>query len=78
MDHAISVTTPLVTPITLELLNKMQLTQRLNLSMRTLDSMVKAGEFPQGVRMGRLLYWTDEAVQAWYKRQFAAQRAWQN
>lgn len=64
-------------PISLSsLLNKEALSRRLGVSVRTLEGLVAEGEFPPGVRVGRCLYWTEAAVQAWHQRIFAVQLAW--
>ena len=63
-------------PITLGLLNKNGLAARLGLSVRTVDNLVAAREFPHGVRVGRYLYWTEGAVATWQANLFAKQLAW--
>jgi len=62
--------------ITQLLLDKQSLAQRLGLSVRTLEGMVKSKALPAGVRVGRYLYWTAEVVSAWEQHQFGAQKAW--
>jgi predicted DNA-binding transcriptional regulator AlpA len=62
--------------ITASLLNKAALAARLSLSVRTIDNMVKAREFPPGVRVGRCVYWTEAAVTAWHTRVFSVQQGW--
>jgi prophage regulatory protein len=63
-------------PITSSLLNKAALAARLSLSARTIENMVKAGEFPPGVRVGKYVYWTEAAVTAWHTRIFSVQLGW--
>jgi len=64
-------------PISLSsLLNKESLSQRLGVSVRTLEGLVAEGEFPPGVRIGRYLYWTEAAVDAWHERIFSLQLNW--
>lgn len=58
-------------------LDKASLCQRLALSPRTLENMVKAGEFPPPVRVGKFVYWSEVAVRKWQRILFAAQEAWQ-
>ena len=70
-DHA-----PNPNPITALLLDKQALAKRLGLSVRTLESMVKSKTLPQGVRVGRFLYWTAEVVNVWEQHRFGAQKAW--
>lgn len=62
--------------ITATLLSKAALAARLSLSARTIENMVKAGEFPPGVRVGRYVYWTEAAVTAWHTRIFGVQLGW--
>lgn len=63
-------------PITASLLTKDALAARLCLSVRTIDNMVKAREFPPGVRIGKFVYWTEAAVAAWHTRVFSLQLNW--
>lgn len=58
------------------LVGKISLCQRLNISQRTLENMVKDGLFPPAVRVGKYVYWSEAAVQNWQRRQFSAQEAW--
>jgi predicted DNA-binding transcriptional regulator AlpA len=59
-----------------ELLTKADVCARLSFSARTLESLCRAGAFPTGVRIGRLLYWRVPAIDAWLTRQFGQQDAW--
>lgn len=58
------------------LLDKLALCERLNISPRTIENMVKSGTFPPPVRVGRFVYWSENAVSSWQRRMFAAQEAW--
>lgn len=58
------------------LLNKLQLCERLSVSERTVEGMVKAGTFPPPVKVGKFVYWSEIAVRKWQQRLFAAQEAW--
>lgn len=72
-----TVTTPLPeAAITASLLSKAALSSRLNMSTRTIENMVSAGEFPPGVRVGKFVYWCDSSVTAWQQRKFGPQLAW--
>jgi len=64
------------TPITQSLLDKDLLAKQLGLSVRTLEGMVKTGELPAGVRVGRYLYWTADVVKTWEEHRFGAQKSW--
>jgi prophage regulatory protein len=58
------------------LLQKAQVCSRLSLSARTLEGMVKVGDFPPPVRLGKCVYWTETSVDKWLVRMFGAQNAW--
>lgn len=58
------------------LLGKAELCERLNVSERTVENMVKAGSFPPPVRVGKYVYWSEIAVKKWQQRLFAAQESW--
>ena len=58
------------------LLTKAHLCERLNISQRTIENMVKAGNFPPPVRVGKYVYWSEIAVRKWQGRLFAAQENW--
>lgn len=59
-----------------KLLDKATLCERLNISPRTIENMVKDGSFPPPVRVGKFVYWSEAAIHAWQRRLFAAQEAW--
>jgi predicted DNA-binding transcriptional regulator AlpA len=61
---------------TAALLTKEGLAAHLGVSLRTIDNMVAARSFPQGVRVGRKLFWTHGVVQKWVTRKFGPQEAW--
>lgn len=58
------------------LLDKQQVAQTLSISIRTIDNLIKAGDFPPGVRLGRFLYWSQRTVVTWRRNQFASQERW--
>ncbi len=58
------------------LLKKSEVCERLALSPRTLEGMVKERSFPPPVRVGKHVYWSDKAVTSWMSRMFGAQEAW--
>jgi predicted DNA-binding transcriptional regulator AlpA len=66
-----------ITPITASLLSKKSLSVRLGLSIRTLENMVLAKQFPAGVRIGKFVFWSEAVVQKWQKRIFGVQEGWQ-
>ena len=59
------------------LLGKAQLCERLAISPRTLENMVKNGSFPPPVRLGKHVYWSEVAARKWQQRLFAAQESWE-
>ena len=74
---AINFTQPeATTPVTLGYLDKRAFAARLGLSPRTVDNMVAARELPRGVRIGRFLYWSEQAVTVWQEHAFAKQLEW--
>jgi len=58
------------------LLDKQQAARTLGISIRTVDNLVKAGDFPPGVRIGRFLYWSQRTIATWRRNQFASQEQW--
>lgn len=58
------------------LLDKQQVARTLGISIRTVDNLVKAGDFPPGVRIGRFLYWSQRTIATWRRNQFASQEQW--
>lgn len=49
---------------------------RLGISLRTLENMVKAKTFPPPVRIGKYVYWSEIAVARWQRGLFADQENW--
>lgn len=58
-----------------ELLTKKETCTKLNLAVRTLETMISAKRFPPGVRKGRCLYWSRRTIDEFVRREFAAQEA---
>ncbi|MEZ2741181.1 helix-turn-helix transcriptional regulator [Paenalcaligenes hominis] len=56
--------------------NKQQLCEMLSLSERTLENMVNAGSFPPPVRIGKYVYWSENAVLTWQQNLFFEQENW--
>lgn len=59
-----------------QLLDKARLATSMGVSVRLLDELVSSGRLPKGVRVGRRLYWTSQAVDAWRQRTFSQQLHW--
>lgn len=58
------------------LLNKSAVCERLCISSRNLETMVKEGTFPPAVRLGKSVYWSEAAVSKWHQLAFLAQENW--
>lgn len=56
--------------------DKQQVAHTLGISIRTVGNLVKEGDFPPGVRVGRFLWWSSAAVTSWQQRLFATQEQW--
>lgn len=59
------------------LLNKAAVCERLAVSPRCLEMMVRDGDFPPPVRLGRHVYWSEAALTNWHTAAFSAQEHWQ-
>lgn len=57
-------------------LSKADVARTLCIGERTLDKLVAQRKFPPGVRFGRFLYWSEQAVLKWQGSLFEAQMAW--
>ena len=57
-------------------LKKNDVCERLKISARTLEGLVKEGAFPPAVRMGKHVYWTEKCVSEFVTRRFAQQNGW--
>lgn len=56
-----------------DLMNKVQVADKLGVSTRKLDKMIAAGEFPAGsYALGRSPRWTTAGVNEWINAAFAA------
>lgn len=58
------------------LFNKSTVCERLCISPRRLELMVKEGSFPPPVRLGKCVYWSEAAVSNWHQLAFLAQEHW--
>ncbi len=65
--------TPTTSPC---LLPKADVCARLRLSPRSLENLVNDGLFPPPVRLGKRVYWSERAVEAWLLRLVGAHEAW--
>lgn len=58
------------------LLGKADLCEKLRISERSIENMVKAGTFPPPVRIGKRVFWSDRAIRKWQGELFASQESW--
>jgi predicted DNA-binding transcriptional regulator AlpA len=56
--------------------NKSEVADAIGVSARTIDNLVKTGNFPSGVRLGRYLLWSKSTINTWQHRLFDAQEGW--
>lgn len=59
------------------LFDKKTVCEKLGFSARTLENMVRDGQFPPAVRIGKFVYWSEAAIRKWQRMLFSAQEAWQ-
>jgi predicted DNA-binding transcriptional regulator AlpA len=60
-----------------KLVKKLAVAERLGVSERTLEKLVRARRFPPPLRIGKNVVWADEAVEKWLVRALATQVAWE-
>lgn len=60
-----------------QLVKKSAVAERLGVSERTLEKLVRARHFPPPLRIGKNVVWADEAVEKWLVRALATQVAWE-
>ena len=58
------------------LIAKTALCEQLGISHRGIEYMVKRGEFPPPVRIGKQAYWSEAAVINWQRKMFSSQESW--
>lgn len=63
-------------PEPLTILSKAEVCARLAISSRTLDATVARGEFPEGIKRGRHMTWSQVAVENYLRNRYAAQERW--
>lgn len=59
------------------LLTKSEVVQRLGISERSLEKLVKACKFPPPLRIGKQAQWVDTVVHKWLEHTVAKQIAWE-
>ena len=60
-----------------KLVKKSAVAERLGVSERTLEKLVRARRFPPPLRIGKHVVWAEEAVEKWLVRALASQVAWE-
>jgi predicted DNA-binding transcriptional regulator AlpA len=60
-----------------QLLKKTDVAERLCVSERTLEKLVRACRFPPPLRIGKHVVWSHEAVEKWLSRELSTQVAWE-
>jgi prophage regulatory protein len=60
-----------------KLLGKQEVMSLLGVSDRTLEKLVRAGNFPPPVRLGKTARWAESIVATWLQQKVASQLAWQ-
>ena len=61
----------------MELMNKRDVARQLSVCERTLENLMKRGEFPPPLRLGKTVRWAKVVVDAWLEQQLQPQLAWQ-
>jgi excisionase family DNA binding protein len=56
------------------LIGSKQLAKQLGISLRTLDSLDKAGQLPRSLRIGHLRRWRADDVEEWIDKRVTASR----
>lgn len=59
-----------------KLLTKVATCERLCISDRTLEKLVRANKFPAPLRLGKQVLWAEQAVERWLDQELAAQMNW--
>ena len=65
-----------MTAIAHQLVSKSDVSQRLGVSERTLEKLVRARKFPPPLRLGKQVRWAETAVNTWLAQQLESQLSW--
>jgi prophage regulatory protein len=63
--------------VTTKMILKAEVCERLRVSDRTLEKMVRAKEFPAPLRHGKWLTWSEAAVDRWQRLAVESQMTWE-
>ena len=66
------------TALSIKLLSKKDVQEKLCICERTLENMVRNRMFPPGLRMGKHVKWVEAAVDKWLENSVQAQLNWKN
>jgi len=59
-----------------QLMTKVAVCERLCVSDRTLEKLVRARQFPEPLRLGKHVLWAQQAVERWLEQKLAPQLNW--
>lgn len=59
-----------------QLMTKIEVCERLCVSDRTLEKLVRARQFPEPLRLGKHVLWAQQAVERWLEQKLAPQLNW--
>jgi predicted DNA-binding transcriptional regulator AlpA len=65
-----------MSPSPVQLISKSSVAQRLGVSERTIEKLVKACKFPPPLRLGKNAVWAQDVVERWLERALAPQQTW--
>lgn len=60
-----------------QLMSKAAVAQRLSMSERTLEKLVKARKFPPPLKLGKFAMWSQEVVERWLTQALMPQMQWE-
>jgi prophage regulatory protein len=60
-----------------QLIFKSAVAERLGVSERTIEKMVKARKFPPALKLGKGAMWSKDVVERWLAQALAPQQAWE-
>lgn len=60
----------------MELMGKSEVATQLKVCERTLENLLRRGEFPPPLRLGKKVRWAKAVVDAWFEQQLQPQLQW--
>jgi predicted DNA-binding transcriptional regulator AlpA len=60
-----------------QLIFKNSVAQRLGVSERTIEKLVKARKFPPPLKLGKCAMWSQDVVESWLEQQLRPQLTWE-